>query len=52
MMITFFIDSAERADVERLLATGLFGGVTTNPSILVKSGLGSRDIPEAIAWPW
>ena len=49
-MVALFIDSADRADVTRLLTTGLFEGVTTNPSILDKSGLGSRDIPDLIAW--
>jgi TalC/MipB family fructose-6-phosphate aldolase len=49
-MTTFYIDSAERAEVTRLLATGLFGGVTTNPAILDKAGLGSRDIPALVEW--
>jgi transaldolase len=46
----FFIDSADRAEVTRLLATGLASGVTTNPAILDKSGLGSRDIPDVVGW--
>lgn len=33
-----------------LLATGLFRGVTTNPAILDKAGLGSIDIPDVIRW--
>lgn len=49
-MPTFFIDSADRAAVTRLLATELFGGVTTNPSILQKAGLGSADIPDVVRW--
>jgi len=49
-MVSLFIDSADRAAVTRLLNTGLFAGVTTNPSILDKSGLGSRDIPDVIDW--
>ncbi|MGV8885373.1 MAG: transaldolase family protein [Microbacteriaceae bacterium] len=49
-MVALFVDSADRADVTRLLKTGLFAGVTTNPSILDKSGLGSRDIPDLIEW--
>lgn len=49
-MPTFFIDSADRATVTRLLATDLFGGVTTNPMILDKAGLGSSDIPDYVKW--
>ena len=33
-----------------LLATGLFRGVTTNPAILDKAGLGSIDIHDVIRW--
>ncbi|MET0885294.1 MAG: transaldolase family protein [Mycetocola sp.] len=49
-MVTFFIDSADRIEVTRLLRTRLFGGVTTNPAILDKAGLGSADIPDLVAW--
>ncbi|MCS5720615.1 hypothetical protein N1028_04030 [Herbiconiux sp. CPCC 203407] len=49
-MPAFYIDSADRAEVERLLATGLAAGVTTNPAILDKAGLGSRDIPSIVGW--
>jgi transaldolase len=49
-MPTFFLDSAERETVTKLLATGLFGGVTTNPAILDKAGLGSADIPDYVKW--
>lgn len=49
-MPAFFIDSAERATVTKLLATGLFGGVTTNPAILDKAGLGGADIPDYVKW--
>ncbi len=49
-MPTFYIDSADRSDVTRLLGTGLFGGVTTNPSILSKSGLGSSAIQDLVSW--
>ena len=37
-------------EVVDLLATGLFRGVTTNPAILDKAGLGSIDIPDVIRW--
>lgn len=49
-MTTFFIDSADRKQVTELLSTGLFGGVTTNPEILSKAGLGSNDIPDLVDW--
>jgi transaldolase len=34
----FFIDTAEVADIKDLAATGLVDGVTTNPSLVAKSG--------------
>ena len=34
----FFIDTAEIAEIEDLAATGLVDGVTTNPSLVAKSG--------------
>lgn len=49
-MFRIFLDSADRDAVAPLLATGLFAGVTTNPSILDKSGLGSDDLPAYVAW--
>ena len=41
-----FLDTAELADIRRLNETGLVDGVTTNPSLIAKSG---RNILEAIA---
>lgn len=49
-MLKLYVDSADRAEVTRLLASGLFEGVTTNPAILDKAGLTSRDIPDVVAW--
>lgn len=49
-MVTFFIDSADREQVTKLLSTGLFGGVTTNPEILSKAGLGSGDLRDVVNW--
>lgn len=49
-MVQFYIDSADRAIVGEMLATGLFAGVTTNPSILDRSGLGTDDVPDFVAW--
>ena len=34
----FFIDTAEVDDIRELAATGLLDGVTTNPSLIAKSG--------------
>lgn len=42
----FFIDSAEINEIKELAAYGLLDGVTTNPSLIAKSG---RDFKEVIA---
>jgi len=42
----FFIDSAELSEIRDLAATGLVDGVTTNPSLIAKSG---RDFLAVIA---
>lgn len=42
----FFVDTAEIAEIRELAATGLLDGVTTNPSLIAKSG---RKILEVIA---
>src|SRR5260370_33865741 len=34
----FFIDTADLAEIQDLVATGLVDGVTTNPSLIAKSG--------------
>ena len=34
----FFVDTADVADITELAATGLLDGVTTNPSLIAKSG--------------
>ncbi len=41
----FFADTAEIADIQELMATGLLDGVTTNPSLVHKSG---RDFIEVV----
>jgi TalC/MipB family fructose-6-phosphate aldolase len=48
--VQLYIDSADRTDAEGLLATGLFAGVTTNPTILQRAGLGVAAIPEIHRW--
>jgi transaldolase len=42
----FFVDTADTADIKSLAASGLLDGVTTNPSLIAKSG---RNILEVIA---
>ena len=42
----FFVDTAETKDIADLAATGLVDGVTTNPSLIAKSG---RNFAEVIA---
>lgn len=42
----FFVDTADTAEIKELAATGLIDGVTTNPSLITKSG---RDFKEVIA---
>lgn len=42
----FFVDTAEISEIHELAATGLLDGVTTNPSLIAKSG---RNILEVIA---
>lgn len=39
----FFVDTADTAEIRELAATGLLDGVTTNPSLIAKSG---RDFME------
>jgi transaldolase len=42
----FFVDTADVKEIRELAATGLVDGVTTNPSLVAKSG---RDFKEVIA---
>ena len=42
----FFVDTADVAEIKELESTGLIDGVTTNPSLILKSG---RDIKEVLA---
>lgn len=46
-----FADSADEPAVAELLRAGVIEGVTTNPTILRRAGLGPRDIPRLhAAW--
>ena len=40
----FFVDTADVAEIRELAATGLLDGVTTNPSLIQKSGRKMLDV--------
>jgi transaldolase len=40
----FFVDTAEIKEIAGLLPTGLIDGVTTNPSLIMKSGRNFREV--------
>ena len=42
----FFVDTADTAEIKSIAETGLLDGVTTNPSLIAKSG---RKIVDVIA---
>lgn len=44
-MKILYIDSAVASESARLLQTGVFDGITTNPTILRRAGLTAADIP-------
>ncbi|MGA8210824.1 MAG: transaldolase family protein, partial [Nocardioidaceae bacterium] len=45
-----YVDTADRDAAETLLATGLFAGLTTNPTILQRASRSVADIPDIYAW--
>lgn len=45
----FFIDTAETEEIKKLLDTGLVDGVTTNPSLIAKSGRNINEVIKEIA---
>ena len=45
----FFVDTADTGEIEQLAATGLLDGVTTNPSLIAKSGKNFLEVIAAIA---
>jgi transaldolase len=45
-----YLDTADRPAAEPLLATGLFAGLTTNPTILQRASRGVADIEHSYAW--
>ena len=40
----FFVDTADTAEIRSLAATGLLDGVTTNPSLVAKTGKKFQDV--------
>lgn len=48
--IRILVDSAIRAEAEPWLRTGVASGVTTNPTLLRRAGLGLADLPEIAHW--
>ena len=44
----FFVDTADVAEIKELAATGLLDGVTTNPSLVAKSGGDFKEIIKEI----
>jgi TalC/MipB family fructose-6-phosphate aldolase len=48
--LQLYLDTAERAAAESLLATGLFAGVTTNPTILQRASKGVADVGDIYRW--
>ena len=44
----FFIDTAEIDEIRALAATGMVDGVTTNPSLIAKSGRNIREVTAEI----
>jgi transaldolase len=46
--VKFFADTAEIADIQELASTGLLDGVTTNPSLVMKSGRDFMEVTKEI----
>ena len=44
----FFVDTADTAEIAELAETGLLDGVTTNPSLIAKSGRDFREVTKEI----
>ncbi len=44
----FFVDTADTAEIKELAETGLIDGVTTNPSLVAKSGRPFKEVIEEI----
>ena len=44
----FFVDTADTAEIKEMAATGLLDGVTTNPSLIAKSGRDFKEVTREI----
>ena len=47
-MLDLFLDTADLDAARPLLATGVFSGVTTNPTLLVRAGVTTADLPSLV----
>ena len=47
-MIKFYVDSADLDDAGLLLSSGLFAGLTTNPTLLQRAGVGNDGIADLV----
>ena len=45
----FFVDTADVTELEKLVVTGMVDGVTTNPSLIAKSGRNILEVTKEIA---
>jgi TalC/MipB family fructose-6-phosphate aldolase len=48
--VRLYLDTADRGAAESLLATGLFYGLTTNPTILQRASKGVADLEDIYRW--
>jgi TalC/MipB family fructose-6-phosphate aldolase len=48
--VRLYLDTADREAAESLLATGLFAGVTTNPTILQRASKSTADLRDIYRW--
>jgi TalC/MipB family fructose-6-phosphate aldolase len=48
--VRLYLDTADHSAAESLLATGLFSGITTNPTILQRASKGVADIEDIYRW--
>ena len=48
----FFVDTAELDEIKALLSSNLIDGVTTNPSLIAKSGKNIKDTISNICIRW
>jgi len=49
-MLSLYVDTAVREEAAPLLDLGIFRGVTTNPLLLQRAGLGQQDLPDLVKW--